>query len=161
MERPGGRAKVTSMGTVTVVPLGVNVLVGKPGGPGNIDGPVTRARMRNPEGIGYMRNNSGGDVTVIADTGNNTIRKLQNGMLTTVAGMPGVAGTVDGVGGAARFARPTFVAADENGKKVWILDSDNGCVRRSTSTPERSPRSPVSAEPPAIRTAPTTPAPRP
>ena len=120
---------VTSTATVTVVPLGVNLVVGRLGGPGNTDGPIARAHLRQPNGMGYMGGGSN-NLMVIADTGNNTIRKLQNGMLTTVAGSPGLNGRADGVGSAARFDRPTTVAVDENGKKVWVLDSTNSCIRK-------------------------------
>ncbi|MDB5218652.1 MAG: hypothetical protein JWO86_6579 [Myxococcaceae bacterium] len=121
---------LTSTSTVTVVPLGINVLVGRPGGPGTIDGPVTKARLRNPGGIALLRGSGGNDITIIADTGNNTIRKISNGVVTTLAGTPGLAGTVDGVGAAARFDGPTNVVADDNGKKVWISDSKNACIRK-------------------------------
>jgi hypothetical protein len=121
---------LTSTSTVTVVPLGINILVGKPGGPGTIDGPVTKARLRNPGGIAYLRGSGGNDITIIADTGNNTIRKIANGVVTTLAGTPGVAGTADGVGAAARFDGPRHVVADDNGKKVWISDSNNACIRK-------------------------------
>jgi hypothetical protein len=119
---------VKSTAAVTVVPLGVNVVVGRLGGPGNIDGPISRARLRQPSGVGYM----GGSINlmIVADTGNNTIRKVQNGTITTVAGNPGFNGTADGSGPAARFDRPAAVAVDENGKKVWVLDQTNSCVRK-------------------------------
>jgi hypothetical protein len=121
---------LTSTSTVTVVPLGINILVGKAGGPGTIDGPVTKARLRNPGGIAFLQGSGGNDITIIADTGNNTIRKLSNGIMTTLAGTPGVAGTADGVGAAARFDGPRHVVADANGKKVWISDSNNACIRK-------------------------------
>lgn len=121
---------VTSTSTVTVVPLGINVLVGTAGGPGTIDGPITKARLRNPGGIAFLQGSGGNDITIIADTGSNTIRKISNGVMTTLAGTPGLAGTADGVGATARFDGPSHVVADSNGKKVWISDSNNACIRK-------------------------------
>ncbi len=118
-----------STSNVTVVPLGVNIVVGRLGGPGNIDGPVARAHLRQPYGVGFMGGGSS-QLMVVADTGNNTVRKVVNGVVSTVAGSPGQIGTVDGIGTAARFDRPTTVAVDENGKKVWVVDANNGCIRK-------------------------------
>ena len=51
-------------------------------------------------------------------------------MLTTVAGTPGMNGTADGVGPAARFNGPTHIAIDDNGQKIWVVDVTNSCVRK-------------------------------
>ena len=56
-----------------------------------------------PEGVGYL--GSGTSVYVVADTGNDTIRMYDQskGKVTTLAGTPGVVGTMDGTGPAAQL----------------------------------------------------------
>jgi streptogramin lyase len=110
---------------VTVVPLGITLAGGIIGGFGNIDGPPARAHFSGIRGLGYL---SG--TLIMADTGNDTVRKLEGNTVTTVAGMPGMPGTADGVGPDARFDRPTDIAVDENGDRVWVVDQQNACIRR-------------------------------
>jgi hypothetical protein len=122
-------ATVTSTVAVTVVPLGLTVAGGIPGGSGNVDGPAAYAHFNQPAGVGYLGN--GGSIVVVADTGNNTIRLFDasKGKTTTVAGTPGVTGTKDGTGPAAQFKAPTLIATNDNGQKVWVVDSGNDCIR--------------------------------
>ena len=52
----------------------------------------------------------------VADTGNHTIGKItSDGMLSTLAGLPGTTGTEDGTGSAARFYLPIGLAVDNVG----------------------------------------------
>jgi hypothetical protein len=120
--------------TVTVVPLGLSILVGKPGGAGNVDGAPDRVRFRGPAGVAFLGGNSGSaELTIIADTGNHTIRKFDRGTnkVTTLAGTPGKTGTANGVGQNASFNAPTIVVANEQATDAaWVLDSNNNCIRR-------------------------------
>jgi hypothetical protein len=52
---------------------------------GYLDGPATKAQFDNPTGI--CTNPSDGAI-IIADSGNNAIRMIHNGMVTTLAGGP-------------------------------------------------------------------------
>lgn len=119
----------TSTATVTVVPLGVVLLAGKPGGPGNIDGAPLVARFRQPGGYNEVQL-AGQNVALIGDTGNHTIRKFQAGKVTTLAGKSGEAGNTGGIGDMARLNRPTKIATDDNGSKAWFLDAGNFCIRQ-------------------------------
>ena len=60
------------------------------------------------------------------------------GSVTTVAGMPGSAGLVDGVGEDARFNYPYGIAISPDGETLFVADgSTNHCIRRvdlATST---------------------------
>jgi sugar lactone lactonase YvrE len=59
----------------------------------------------------------------VADTGNDVVRKVVQGKVSTIAGSPGVAGSTDGVGGAARFSaiHGITVGADQN---VYVVDGN-------------------------------------
>jgi sugar lactone lactonase YvrE len=59
----------------------------------------------------------------IADTGNDVVRKVVQGKVSTVAGSPGVAGSTDGVATAARFSalHGIAVGADQN---VYVVDGN-------------------------------------
>ena len=68
----------------------------------------------------------------VADTNNNTIRKITPaGVVTTLAGTPGTAGSADGAGAAARFNGPAAVAVDGSGN-VYVADTRNATIRKVT-----------------------------
>jgi hypothetical protein len=117
---------------VVVVNLGVVVLLGTGGGPGNIDGPAQKAHFNGPEGLAISYSNSSGDWQLfIADTQNHTIRFYDDKtkQVTTLAGRAGVSGTLDGVGDAARFDEPRLVAVDPGQKIAYVVDSNGTCIR--------------------------------
>src|SRR5439155_1433281 len=74
---------------------------------------------------------SAGNVYV-ADSGNRTIRKVTaEGVVTTLAGLAGFSGSMDGTRSAARFAGPTGVAVDSAGN-VYVADAGNNTIRKVT-----------------------------
>ena len=97
--------------------------------PGSADGVGAAARFNYPQG-GAL--NADGTLAYIADTVNHTIRRvdMQTGAVTTLAGLAGVSGSVDGVGGAARFNRPGFLALSTDETYLLISDTWNHTVRR-------------------------------
>jgi len=113
--------KITPAGAVTT-------LAGTPGVAGSADGTGSAAQFRAPQGVAV---DSAGNVYV-ADTGNDTIRVITPaGVVTTLAGTPGVAGSTDGTGSAARFDGPVGVAVDGAGN-VYVADTQNDTIRRIT-----------------------------
>ncbi|HEV2327497.1 MAG TPA: protein kinase [Verrucomicrobiae bacterium] len=113
-----------------ITPAGVvSTLAGLNHSRGNADGSGTNtARFWSPFGIAV---DSSGNVFV-ADTGNNTIRKITpDGVVTTIAGLAGQAGSDDGVGSAARFRNPWDVAVDNAGE-VYVADMSNDTIRKIT-----------------------------
>jgi sugar lactone lactonase YvrE len=69
----------------------------------------------------------------IADTGNNTIRKLApDGVMITLAGENGAPGCADGQGAAARFNSPLGIAVDLD-ENVYVTDQGNSTIRKITA----------------------------
>jgi streptogramin lyase len=97
---------------------------------GSADGQGNDARFFAPFGIAL---DSVGDIFV-ADTGNNTIRKISPaGVVSTIAGLAGQAGSQDGVGSVARFRNPWGIAVDNSGG-IYVADMSNNTIRKITPT---------------------------
>lgn len=93
---------------------------------GNQDGVGAAARFGLPQGIAVS---SAGDIFV-SDNSQNTIRKISPaGVVSTVAGSPGEAGSADGLGANARFSAPGHLAIDEQ-DNLYIADSMNSTIRK-------------------------------
>jgi hypothetical protein len=96
---------------------------------GSQDGTGAAASFGGPTGLAV---DTTGNVYV-ADFFNYTIRKITPaGVVTTLAGQPGVYGSQDGAGTSARFFRPESVAVDLIGN-VYVADSGNATIRKITS----------------------------
>jgi len=97
---------------------------------GSSDGIVGDARLFGPLGVAVDENGN----VFVADTGNHTIRKIApTGIVTTFAGAAGIRGSVDGVGGAARFSFPSSVVIDQSGN-LFVADTRNHVIRKITAT---------------------------
>jgi len=107
----------------------VTTFAGTAGANGTADGTGAAARFNGPAGVAVS---SGGDVFV-ADTVNNTLRKITSaGVVTTFAGTYGIAGHDDGSGALATFSGPTGAAIDGNGN-LFLADTQNSTIRKITS----------------------------
>jgi sugar lactone lactonase YvrE len=110
-------------GTIRIVTAGgsVSTLAGSAGLFGQSDGAGPSARFSRFNGIDV---DSSGNIW-IADTNNATIRKVTpNGVVSTVAGIPGDSAPVDGVGSSARFSFPYQLAVD-SADNVYVADGDS------------------------------------
>jgi len=68
----------------------------------------------------------------VASARNQTISRMTpDGIVTILAGCPGVSGSADGTGTNARFSFPRGLAVDKAGN-VFVADSRNGTIRRVT-----------------------------
>lgn len=106
----------------------VTTFAGLPLAFGSADGVGTAARFLE---AGGLATDAAGNVFV-ADTGNRTVRAITPAaVVSTLAGTAGAAGSVDGVGAAARFILPYGVAADGAGN-VYVADagSNGSTIRR-------------------------------
>jgi sugar lactone lactonase YvrE len=117
--------KITSDGVVTT-------LAGAADEKGHADGTGASATFHSPHGITADK---AGNVYV-ADTGNNTIRKIApTGVVTTIAGSESADenGEFDGMGTAATFSQPVAIATDSAGN-LLVLEADN--IREVTPSGE-------------------------
>ena len=104
----------------------VSTLAGAAGSPGSSDGTGTAARFNNPSSVAV----DGTGNVYVADTLNHTLRKVTtSGVVTTLAGSPGTAGSADGTGSAARFQGPQGLAIDA-GSNLYVADTNNHTIRK-------------------------------
>jgi serine/threonine protein kinase/sugar lactone lactonase YvrE len=112
----------------------VSLLAGQPGVSGSADGAASDARFQSPGGIAV---DTDGNVYV-ADTGNNTIRKIaRGGRVSTLAGLAGKPGREDGSGNAARFLAPLGIAVDGAGN-LYVAEFASDTIRKITPEGEVS-----------------------
>jgi sugar lactone lactonase YvrE len=95
------------------------------------DGTGPAAGFVKPEGIAV----DAMGILYVADTGSHTIRKVSpQGVVTTIGGLPGYAGSGDGVGDRAIFHSPSGVAVDAMGN-VYVADRYSHRIVKGTPEP--------------------------
>jgi mucin-19 len=106
-------------------------LAGPLGGPGSLDSTLRGgARFNYPGGAAL---DAGGSL-YIADTNNHTIRRVSPlGETTTVAGVAGSPGSVNGPAALAAFNAPSAVALDAAGN-LYVADTGNHLIRKISAT---------------------------
>jgi sugar lactone lactonase YvrE len=110
--------KVSSAGVVTTLGGFANSM-------GSSDGTGYDARFNGPSSVAP----DGSGNLYVADTVNNTIRKIApGGVVTTIAGVAQKAGSLDGPGSSATFDLPDGVAVDGSGD-VFVADTGNDTLR--------------------------------
>lgn len=98
----------------------VSLLAGSAWNTGTADGVGAAAMFNHPSGL-VVDQSTG--VIYVTDTGNDTIRKITpDGTVTTLAGSPGVQGSVDGVGTAAEFWNPSGIAFDPANGDLYVTE---------------------------------------
>jgi uncharacterized delta-60 repeat protein len=114
---------VTPSGTVTT-------FAGTAGNSGASDGTGVAARFNNPTGVAV----DGTGNVYVSDTTNNLIRKISpSGVVTTLAGVTGIAGSQDGIGSGALFNQPGGLTVDFGGN-VYVADTGNSAIRKISPT---------------------------
>lgn len=112
----------------------VSTLTGKADQPGMADGPLSQALFNEPNDLGLGPDGS----LYIVDKGNQRIRRIYDGQVTTVAGGGDavdkttgyvLGGYVDGPAASARFLYPTGLHVCKDGG-VYIADTGNNCIRK-------------------------------
>ena len=121
------RKLVISTGGVTTIAgtVGVSGIVETTGVSGSADGIGTAARFYSPSGI-----TTDGANLFVCDSLNSTIRKvvISTGIVSTIAGTTGVAGSADGTGAAARFYVPVGITTD--GANLFVTDIYSKTIRK-------------------------------
>jgi len=94
--------------------------------PGHKDGFRTSAQFNGP--VDVVSDKAGN--LYVADKGNHCIRKIDTkGYVTTVAGIPGESGNVDGSVSVAKFAYPVGVVVEDNGD-IYVAEWGNAQLRK-------------------------------
>src|SRR5665213_178769 len=96
------------------------------GSSGHLDGAAASAEFDYPFGVAV---DNAGNVYV-SDEYNYDVRKISNGVVSTIAGN-GTSGYLDGLGGAAEFSDPYGIAVDNAGN-VYVADQGANAVRKIT-----------------------------
>lgn len=121
----GGAVPSTSATLTVNLGTTISTFAGLANFQGSIDGTGSAARFNGPSSI--VVDTSGN--FYIADTASHVIRKMTaNGVVTTIAGLAGASGSVDGFGSLARFNAPSGVAVDSAGN-VYVADTFNHVIR--------------------------------
>lgn len=102
----------------------VTTFAGKADTPGAAD--AGQGLFRQPAGSAL----DGAGNLYVSDYGNHTIRRITPaGVVTTIAGSAGIAGSTDAIGTKARFYYPEGLAVDSQGN-VYVADDGNHTIRR-------------------------------
>ncbi len=112
--------KIDVSGTVTTL-AGTGVF-------GTTNGTANVSSFGFPTGIATTRD---GSTQYVTDYNTHTIRKINGGMVSTLAGMVYVAGATDGTGLSASFNHPYGIAIDNSGN-LLVSDEWNNSLRKVT-----------------------------
>ncbi|MDR2168244.1 MAG: S-layer homology domain-containing protein [Clostridiales bacterium] len=110
----------------------ISTIAGVLGQEGHLDGPAEQARFRQPAGIAV---NFDGSAIYVADTGNHVIRHIENGIVSTLAGMTTeinedggpMGGFANGAHNEAMFNLPKGLALADD--ILFVADSGNNMIR--------------------------------
>jgi RHS repeat-associated protein len=110
---------ITPAGVVTTAAGGVHS--------GFADGVAAQSLFKAPGGVAVTASG----VVIIADSGNNRIRQLAAGLVTTIAGT-GHSGFVNGAGAVAELSSPSALTIDDGGN-IYVADTGNNAIRKITA----------------------------
>jgi hypothetical protein len=103
----------------------VTTFAGVAGKKGSSDGKGSAARFNRPYGI-----TTDGERLYVTDSNNHSIRQIdiETGVVSTIAGVVGEVGYIDGVGKRARFFIPEGITTD--GENLYVSDTHNHSIRK-------------------------------
>lgn len=102
----------------------VSTIAGTDGTIGGFVDPLTTSAFSNPYHVAVDAEGT----IYVADNSNSSIRKIRDGIVTTLAGN-GVNGNADGTGTKARFGSPIGIAVDNAGN-LFVTDGSNRNIRK-------------------------------
>lgn len=116
---------------IKISDFSVSTFVGSAGKMGYANGKRQSARLFSPMSLAVHKDGN----LLIADTGNNCIRKLTlaQGLVTTLAGCAGQSGFADANGTAALFHHPHGITVDGDGN-ILVADTKNNSIRIISGT---------------------------
>ena len=134
---PAGNVFVSDSSNATIRKITLNgstanvtTIAGSAGSTGTVDGTGSAARFNMPSGLAVDAQ----DTIYVCDSNNDTIRKITSqGVVTTIAGSPGVADSSDGIGSAGHLNSPGDIALDQSGN-LYVADFFNNTVRKIIPT---------------------------
>jgi ELWxxDGT repeat protein len=111
---------------------GIVKTVAGSGSAGDSDGLGTDATFRSPSGITLDKVGN----LYVTDS-NNLVRKIDvlTGMVTSIAGISGVADFADGSSTTAMFNNPQGIVVSSTGKDIYLTDTNNHRIRLITTIP--------------------------
>lgn len=124
----------TGSNTIRKVSAGgvVTTIAGRAWEAGTTDGTASEALFNEPTGITL----DGSGNLYVTDHGSCTIRKITPaGMVTTIAGRPGIAGVENGTTATATFRSPEGIVLDAAGN-LFVADTEAHIIRRITPSGE-------------------------
>ncbi len=120
----GGNATIRKISPVGIV----TTIAGVAGVKGSADGVGAAARFTDPQQIAVDKDNN------LYVTDNNTVRKiLPDGTVSTLAGVAGSAGSVNGIGPEARFNDVYGITVDGTGN-VYVAEADSNTLRKISAS---------------------------
>jgi DNA-binding beta-propeller fold protein YncE len=119
----------SSLRRIDLGTLEVRTLAGSVEPYGDVDGPLAASRFTSPTGL--VCSNDGRSWYVV-DQESHVVRQIDRnaGVVTTLAGLAGQAGSEDGPRALSRFGGPAALALDEVNRALYVADAANSTVRR-------------------------------
>jgi DNA-binding beta-propeller fold protein YncE len=130
----GASAVVTDIGahvvrTINLLTGQVATLAGLAAASGSVDGVGTNSRFNQPAHVAVAPD---GVFALIPEWGNHVVRRVEisTGAVTTLVGMKGMPGSVDGFGSSASFYIPSGIAISPDGFFALVADISNYVIRK-------------------------------
>jgi sugar lactone lactonase YvrE len=104
----------------------VSTVAGIPRARGAVNGPAASATFNGPCALAV---DSSGFTLFVAEYDSHTIRRIGGGMVTTLAGVRQVTGSLNGAAASATFNRPRGIVVDSRGS-VYVADFHGHVIRK-------------------------------